>query len=223
MNKQLLVSLFVICVIVGGIYFFQEENVAQDIVETTSIFKKDTEVDIISTHVSKTISQQTDSIVDTQQDIFIEDEKSEPRFEEILYPDEYDFKSLRAGPVYEKAGTKIKVDFSYILDKKLGDEVTVHFPNASVTGEIVHYETDNGPEGMIAYIYRIDVNNSITEGGSIPERIFLSVFEQNNILTNVDGSYEIPNADGLFYLEKGIGYFATKEDYGKIAQNYKMD
>lgn len=214
MNKQIFVYILLICFVWGGIYFFQERKIQQEFVESIIVSKKNIQQNTIINSNSEELLQQKHLVIDNQQDNIFVEEKPEPRFEEILYPEEYDFDDLHAGSVYEKAGKKIKVDFSYMLDKKLGDEATIHFPNASVTGKIVNYEVDNGPEGIKAYTYRIDVNNSIREDGSFPEQIMLHMFEQNGYINRLSGNFETPNANGQFYLEKGIGYFTTKEEYG---------
>ena len=106
-----------------------------------------------------------------------------------------------------------------MIDKKIGDEVSVIFLGETVTGVIVEIETDNGPDNIKYYSYRIDTNNSMTEGGSIPERINITMFVQNSNLINVFGEYVNPISNGMFILKNGIGYFTTKEDYGKIAKD----
>lgn len=147
-------------------------------------------------------------------------EVSEIIFEEILYPEDYDFKAVNAGEVYEEAGTKIKADFSFMLEKKTGDEVSFNFLGENITGVILILETDNGPEDIKYYNYQIDTNNSALEDGRIPEQVNVSIFEQNGKLISVDGNYDTPYSDGMFMLANNVGYFVTKEDYGKIAPKY---
>lgn len=223
MKKQIFIYMFVIIVIWSGVYFFQNKYFSEISVQKSHQENKIQEHIIhkdLSSNIS--VSEKSDSsplVVDE----IIAEVRDEPRSEKIIYPREYSFKNVDAGPIYEKAGTKIKVDFSYMLDKNIGDEVTIHFPTESVTGKIIKYETDNGPSRIVSYSIHVEVNDSLQPDGRILERIYLSLYEQDGAIIKASGSYDISTSDGMFVSRNGLGYFATKQEYADVAKDYVMD
>lgn len=217
-------KIIIFCLIVGcawfGIWYMlnNDQNTISEHNTNETLYQTERQDDLVLVNdlikAEKGVSK-----IDTTQSEEIISEYNEVTFEEILYPEEYDFKSVDAGEVYEKAGTKIKADFSYMIDKKIGDEVSINFLGETITGIILEIETDNGPDNIKFYDYRIDTNNSILPGGAIPERINITMFVQNTNVISVFGEYKNLSSNGMFTLKNGIGYFATKEDYGKIAKD----